>query len=232
MLTIYPFKKLGKVDHGWLQARHHFSFASYYDPQRMSFGVLRVINDDIIKPNRGFPRHPHDNMEIITYVRSGAITHKDTKGNYGVTSAGDIQVMSAGSGIEHSEYNLEDKNTNLYQIWISPNKHNVNPRWEQKTFPKHYIKDSLPLLVSGNKSDSNALFIYQDAQLYGGNLAKDTSILHRIKHQAYILVSKGKARVNADLLCTGDGAKVVNEPQIKITALEDTEILIIDVPVQ
>jgi redox-sensitive bicupin YhaK (pirin superfamily) len=143
MIKIYPYDSLGHADHGWLNARHHFSFASYQNPDRMKFGLLRVINDDIIAANSGFATHPHQNMEIITYVRSGAITHKDSKGNEGRTGAGDIQVMSAGSGIEHSEYNLENEETNLYQIWIIPNKLGVKPRWDAKEFPKDPVKNSL-----------------------------------------------------------------------------------------
>src|ERR1700742_2117012 len=135
-VTVIPYEKLGHADHGWLDARHHFSFAHYWNPDRVHFGALRVINDDKVAPGRGFGTHPHDNMEIITYVRQGAITHKDSMGNTGRTGAGDVQVMSAGTGVFHSEHNLESEDTKLYQIWITPNKRGVKPRWEAREFPK------------------------------------------------------------------------------------------------
>ena len=128
MISVVNYKVLGGADYGWLQAKHHFSFALYYNPKRMGFGSIRVINDDIIKAKKGFDPHQHNDMEIITYVRSGAITHTDNQGNKGRTVAGDIQVMSAGTGFIHSEYNLVDQETNIYQIWIIPNKTSVKPR--------------------------------------------------------------------------------------------------------
>ena len=136
MLELRPFKDLGGANHGWLNARHHFSFASYYDPARLGFGPLLVWNDDEIKSQTGFPPHPHKDMEIITYVRTGAITHKDSLGNEGRTGAGDVQVMSAGTGIRHAEYNLESETTTLFQIWIEPAETGGEPRWGQQPFPK------------------------------------------------------------------------------------------------
>ena len=136
MIELRPFAKLGGADHGWLKAKHHFSFASYYDPDNMGHGALRVWNDDEIAPNTGFPAHPHANMEIITYVREGAITHQDSLGNKGRTEAGDVQVMSAGSGIRHSEYNLEPTTTKIFQIWIEPTTEGGQPTWGAKPFPK------------------------------------------------------------------------------------------------
>jgi redox-sensitive bicupin YhaK (pirin superfamily) len=232
MIKIYPFEDLGHANHGWLNARHHFSFASYHNPERMNFGVLRVINDDMIAAHSGFDTHPHRDMEIITYVRSGAISHKDSKGNEGKTGAGDIQVMSAGSGTLHSEFNHEDEETNLYQIWILPNKKNVEPRWEAKEFPKDPVKNSLPLLVSGNEDDckKGALFIHQDAQIFGGNLEKGNVINHSIKNQAYILVSKGSVKIEDEVLKKGEGAEITDLKNIEISALQDSEILVIDVP--
>ena len=229
MIKIYPYQELGHADHGWLNARHHFSFASYQNPNRTGFGKLKVINDDIIQAKSGFATHPHQDMEIITYVRSGAITHKDSNGNEGRTEAGDIQVMSAGSGIKHSEYNLEDEQTNLYQIWIEPNEIGVTPRWDAKVFPKDPVTDKLPLLVS-SKNDSAPLFIYQDAQIYGGCLDAGTVIDHPIKSQAYVLISKGEADLDGNALKHGDGAEITDQSQIKITAIGRTEILVIDIP--
>ncbi len=232
MITVYPYDKLGHANHGWLDARHHFSFARYWNESRMGFGDLRVINDDIIAANKGFGAHPHDNMEIITYVRKGAISHKDSEGNAGRTAAGDVQVMSAGSGIQHAEFNAENESTSLYQIWILPNEQNVKPRWDAREFPKTPVTDSLPLLVSGQKEHEGkgALFIHQDAAIYGGNLTKGTSLKQTIKHQAYILASVGSFSINGEVLNQGDGAEITGEKTFEITALTDAEILVIDVP--
>ncbi len=232
MLTLYPYETLGHADHGWLDARHHFSFAMYHNPKRLGFGELIVINDDKVTAGRGFGTHPHDNMEIITYVRKGAITHKDSMGNVGRTAAGDIQVMSAGTGVFHSEYNLENEDTTLYQIWIRPDKRGVQPRWEAKAFPKVPVEGVLPLLVSGRSEhkDSGAAFIHQDAAIYGGNIKAATTITQAVKHQAYILASLGSFTVNGETLKQGDGAEIVGEPVLTITALTDAEILIIDTP--
>jgi len=228
MIKIYPYEELGHADHGWLNARHHFSFASYYNEKRMNFGVLRVINDDIIKAHSGFPTHPHANMEIITYVRKGAITHKDNQGNQGRTEAGDIQVMSAGTGIAHSEYNLEDEDTNLYQIWITPNKMGVPPRWDAKEFPKEPVKHSLSLLVSG---DGKApLSIYQDVQIYGGKLEKNTLIDHKIPGKAYLLVSQGEIFLDNKILKKGDGAEITKLNHVKIKSVANSEVLVINLP--
>jgi redox-sensitive bicupin YhaK (pirin superfamily) len=232
MLTLYPNEKLGHADHGWLHARHHFSFARYYNPSRLGFGALRVINDDIIQAGKGFDTHPHDNMEIITYIRQGAIRHQDSAGNTGRTAAGDVQVMSAGTGVLHSEHNNEQVDTVLYQIWIEPQVKNVAPRWEQKEFPKEFAKDSLPLLVSGQEEHkkSGALWIYQDAAIYGGRLAAGEAVTQTIKHQAYILASEGSFLINGLLMNKGDGAELTDEKTITIIAQTDAEILIIDVP--
>ena len=232
MITVYPYQTLGHADHGWLDARHHFSFASYRNPARTHFGALRVINDDKVAAGRGFGTHPHDNMEIITYVRSGAITHKDTLGNTGRTGAGDVQVMSAGDGVFHSEHNLDPVDTRLYQIWIEPNARDVAPRWEAKAFPKASVMDQLNLLVSGQPEHEGdgALFIHQDAAIYGGTLKAGTTVTQTLKHQAYILASVGAFTVNGTTLHQGDGAEVTGEKTITITAVSDAEVLIIDVP--
>lgn len=232
MIKVYPYESLGHADHGWLNARHHFSFARYWNPTRTDFGTLRVINDDIVAGGMGFGSHPHDNMEIITYVRSGAITHKDSIGNEGKTKAGDVQVMSAGTGVFHSEYNLENEDTTLYQIWITPNRHQVKPRWDAKEFPKQKVEGTLPLLVSGQPEHEgqDALFIHQDAAIYGGNIAKGVSIKQQIKHQAYVLASKGSFTLNGETLKRGDGAEVTGTKTLEIIANDDAEIIIIDVP--
>ena len=228
MITHYPYANLGHANHGWLDARHHFSFSSYQNPERQSFGVLRVINDDVIKAGTGFDTHPHKNMEIITYVKEGAITHRDSNGNVGRTVAGDVQVMSAGTGIFHSEFNLESEDTNIFQIWIEPNQLNVKPQRDSHEFPKKPTTDSLTLLVSG---DGDAkLTIHQNAFIYAGHLIKDTELTHPIKQQAYVLVSEGLLEVEDQILNKGDGLEVTDLSSINIKALSDTKLLVIDVP--
>jgi redox-sensitive bicupin YhaK (pirin superfamily) len=231
-ITIYPYAQLGGANHGWLNSKHHFSFATYRNPNRMHFGTLRVINDDRISGGEGFDTHPHNDMEIITYVRQGAITHRDSMGNLGRTAAGDVQVMSAGKGIFHSEYNNEHEETVLYQLWIYPNEEGVTPRWDAKQFPKEPVQDQLKLLVSGRKEDTgkDALFIHQDAAIYGGRLTAGTRITHPVKYQAYILASQGDMRIDGKLMHHGDGAEVTGTHQIAVEALTDAEILVIDVP--
>ncbi len=228
MITLRPYETLGRVQHGWLDARHHFSFGQYRDPARMGFGAIRVINDDLIGAKSGFDPHPHNDMEIITYVRQGAISHKDNQGNEGRTGAGDVQVMSAGAGIVHAEYNLEDETTNLYQIWIEPRQTGVAPRWDQKAFPKQEVVDALPLLVSGD--DDAPLYIHADARIHGGRLIKNTQITHPVRKMAYVLASEGSFSVNGKALRKGDAAEVVNETELVINAITDCEILVLDVP--
>jgi len=234
MITLVPYETLGHASHGWLDARHHFSFARYWNPSRMEFGTLRVINDDRIASGKGFGAHPHDNMEIITYVRSGAVSHKDNMGNEGITKAGDVQVMSAGTGVFHSEYNAEPVDTTLYQIWIEPNERDVAPRWKTKEFPKAPAKDDLSVLVSGMKehAGSDALFIHADAAIYGGRLENGTIVKQALRHQGYILASKGELSVNGIKMKQGDGAEVMGESLLTITAHSDAEVLVIDVPAQ
>ncbi|MGE4324441.1 MAG: pirin family protein, partial [Sphingobium sp.] len=169
------FASLGHADHGWLDARHHFSFANYHDPDRMGWGAIRVWNDDAIAPRTGFPPHPHADMEIITYVRTGAITHQDSLGNKGRTQAGDVQVMSAGTGIRHAEYNLEDETTTLFQIWVLPRERGGAPAWGARPFPKGDRAGALAVLASGYEEDVDALRIRADARMLGGTLkAGDT----------------------------------------------------------
>jgi redox-sensitive bicupin YhaK (pirin superfamily) len=196
----------------------------------MGFGTLRVINDDIIKAGRGFDTHSHRDMEIITFVREGAITHRDSNGNVGRTEAGDVQVMSAGSGVSHSEFNLETKDTNIFQIWIEPNQMGVKPRWDSHEFPSVSTTDKLTLLVSGD--GTAPLSIYQDAFIYAGNLTAGTSLTHPIKHQAYVLISDGTLELDGHLLQKGDGFEVKKRASIDLTAIDDTKVLVIDVSQQ
>ena len=228
MITHYAFENLGGANHGWLDAKHHFSFANYYDPSRLSHGELLVINDDRIAAQTGFGMHPHNDMEIITYVRRGAITHQDNKGNKGRTTAGNVQVMSAGTGIYHSEYNLEDEETNIYQIWIMPNETGVSPRWDTAEFPKTPSDESLPLLVSGD--GTAPLFIHQDARIFAGTLETGMALTHHITGIAYLLVSEGSVQVDHLTGAKGDGFAIADQNQITIKASEDAEVLIIEVP--
>lgn len=232
MIKHYSYNDLGHHDYGWLDARYHFSFSEYRNLDRMGFGALRVINDDIIKAGTGFDTHPHKDMEIITYVRKGAITHRDSQGNTGRTEAGDVQVMSAGTGIYHSEFNLESEDTNLFQIWIYPRDKGVKPRWDSLKFPKEKVETELPLLVSGFKEDQDkdVLHIHQDARIYGGVIDGGQSIRHPITNQIYLLVSDGQIKIGGKILEQGDGAEISDVESIDIEALETSEVVIIDVP--
>ncbi|MBA6399444.1 pirin-like bicupin family protein [Colwellia sp. BRX10-4] len=232
MIKHYLYKSLGSANHGWLKSKHHFSFANYYNPSRMGFGKLRVVNDDWVEQGMGFPSHPHRNMEIISFIRSGALTHQDSTGNKGTTKAGEVQVMSAGTGIVHSEYNRTKNPLTFYQIWIETNKIDVAPHWESKKFPTEQLS-ALTLLVSGYPADKNkALFINQETRIYGGKLAKGTVIEHNIDHQAYILASAGMFKVEDSskiiTMNAGDSAEVTQSKTILLRALIDCEVIIID----
>jgi redox-sensitive bicupin YhaK (pirin superfamily) len=232
MLKVYKHSELGHANHGWLNAYHHFSFANYYNPERMGFGVLRVINDDTIKAGTGFPQHGHKDMEIITFVRKGAITHKDSKGNEGRTVAGDVQVMSAGTGILHSEFNREDEDTQIFQIWIVPKEQGIEPRWASAEFAERESGDTLPLLASGFKEDqdSEALYIHQDAAIYGGKVNQGQTIEQPIKQQAYMVVSSGAVTVEGVELTEGDGLEITDRGAVNITGSDDSVVILIDVP--
>ena len=228
MIVHRPFDSLGGVNHGWLDARHHFSFAGYQDPDRMCLGELLVVNDDRIAPNTGFDAHAHRDMEIITYVREGAITHEDDRGNRGRTTAGSVQVMSAGSGIRHSEYNFGGGTANIFQIWIVPRERGVEPRWDAAEFPKQAVADRLALLVSGD--GSAPLSIHQDATIHAGTLGAGTSLTHPVEGKAYVLISEGEAGIGGIRGAKGDGFAVVGESAIAIDSPGGAEILVIGVP--
>jgi len=230
MIDRRSFESLGGANHGWLDAKHHFSFAEYYDPQRMGWGALRVWNDDTIAPNTGFPAHPHADMEIITYVREGAITHQDNQGNKGRTEAGDVQVMSAGSGIRHSEYNLEPNQTRIFQIWIIPNRRGGAPSWGAKPFPKGDRSGRFVTLASGFESDVDALPIRTDARVLGATLKAGESADYTLAadRHGYLVPAKGKVEVNGVRLEARDGAAIQNEPILRVTAIEDAELVLVD----
>jgi redox-sensitive bicupin YhaK (pirin superfamily) len=230
MIERRPFAELGGADHGWLRARHHFSFANYYDPKRMSWGALRVWNDDEIAPNSGFPPHPHRDMEIITYVREGAITHKDSMGNTGRTGAGDVQVMSAGAGVQHAEYNLETEQTRLFQIWIEPEASGGAPSWGAKPFPKGDRSGRFVTLASGRAGDEDALPIRADARVLGATLKAGETITYDLdpSRHAYLVASSGKVDVNGVALGPRDGAAATAEQTLTIRAIEDAELVMVD----
>lgn len=230
MIEKRPFASLGHARHGWLNARHHFSFANYYDPQRMGWGPIRVWNDDEIAPQSGFAPHPHRDMEIITYVRQGAITHQDSLGNKGRTEAGDVQVMSAGSGITHSEYNLEDEETRLFQIWIHPRETGGAPRWDAKSFPRGDRAGTLEVLASGDEADiaAGALMIRSDARLLGATLEAEQEIVHSpiAGGHVYLVAAKGRLVVNGVEIGERDALAIKAEATITIRALEDSEVVL------
>ncbi|HXH44335.1 MAG TPA: pirin family protein [Bradyrhizobium sp.] len=230
MIELRPFEKLGGADHGWLKAKHHFSFASHYDPSNMGHGALRVWNDDEIAPNTGFPAHPHANMEIITYVREGAITHRDSLGNEGRTEAGDVQVMSAGSGIRHSEYNLEPTKTRIFQIWIEPAERGGQPTWGSKPFPKADRSGKLVTIASGFKDDEDALPIRADARVLATTLKAGESAEYapQTSRHLYLVPAAGSVEINGVRVNARDGAAIRDEERLKITALEDTELVLVD----
>lgn len=230
MIDRRPFARLGGADHGWLKARHHFSFANYYDPNNMGWGPIRVWNDDEIAPNSGFPPHPHADMEIITYVRSGAITHQDSLGNKGRTAAGDVQVMSAGSGVRHSEYNLEPDTTTIFQIWIEPTERGGKPSWGAKPFPKGDRAGKFVTLASGVPGDEDALPIRTNGRVSGATLKSGetaTYALGKDRH-AYLVPAAGAIEVNGVRLNARDGAAIRDEEVLTVTALEDAEIVLVD----
>jgi redox-sensitive bicupin YhaK (pirin superfamily) len=230
MIERRPFKSLGGADHGWLKARHHFSFADYYDPKNMSWGAIRVWNDDEIAPNSGFPPHPHRDMEIITYVRKGAVTHKDSLGNEGRTEAGDVQVMSAGSGIRHAEYNLEPETTTLFQIWIEPTKTGGQPAWGAKPFPKSDRSGKFVTLASGFANDNDALPIRAEARVLGVTLKAGESAEYAIgkTRHGYLVPATGSVEVNGVHLDARDGAAISDVETITVKAIEDAEIVFVD----
>jgi redox-sensitive bicupin YhaK (pirin superfamily) len=230
MIELRPFSSLGGANHGWLNAKHHFSFASYYDPDRMNHGALRVWNDDEIAPNTGFPAHPHSDMEIITYVREGAITHQDSLGNKGRTEAGDVQVMSAGSGIRHAEYNLESVKTRIFQIWIEPTQQGGQPCWGAKPFPKDNRSGKFVALASGFKDDADALPIRAEARVLGTTLKAGESVDVALNdnHKGYLVPATGAVEVNGVRANARDGVAISNEPNLRITALEDSELVLVE----
>lgn len=223
----------GKADHGWLKANHSFSFASYYDPERVHFGALRVLNDDDIAGGGGFGRHPHDNMEIITIPLEGQLEHQDSMGNREVISAGEVQVMSAGTGVFHSEYNKNaDKPVKLLQIWLFPNKKNVQPRYDQVKLNVEDRHNKLQQIISPDAGDEGS-WIHQDAWFHLGKLDGGKAAEYRIKREGngvYAFVISGEVTIAGEKLDARDAIGITEAESIDILAGSDAEVLLMDVP--
>lgn len=230
MIERRPHAELGHARHGWLNARHHFSFADYHDAQRMRWGRLRVWNDDSVAPHSGFEPHGHRDMEIITYVRQGAITHEDSLGNRGRTVAGDVQVMSAGSGIVHSEYNLEDEETRIFQIWIHPQQTGLPPTWGTRRFPSGERAGAFVTLASGLPGDDEALPIRAEARLAAATLEQGQSADYQIAEgrRVYLVPASGQIEVNGVTVSAGDGVAVRDEARLTVRALENSEVVLVE----
>ena len=230
--NIHRANERGEAKHDWLQTRFSFSFADYHNPERMGFGKLLVLNDDIIAPAKGFGTHPHDNMEIISIPTQGELAHKDNTGIEEVIIPGQIQVMSAGTGILHSEYNhSKTSDVRLFQIWIETNKRNVDPKHETKTL--NLEKNKLVKVVSGDK-DSNTLFIYQDASIWLGKFDKNSTLSFETNTNRgiFIMVVEGSATVEKEVLNKRDSIEIKDADNIQLEADKDTKLLLIDVPMQ
>ncbi|MDO8538106.1 MAG: pirin family protein [archaeon] len=210
----------------WLNTFWHFSFDHYFDPENVSFGYLRVFNDDVVNAKSGFPYHDHANMEIVTYVLEGQLSHKDSLGNLGTINAGEVQRMSAGKGIMHSEFNDSKEKVHLLQIWLQPNQFDLQPSWEQKQFTKQQRTNNLLQIVSPKK-ENNALFINQNAQFFVSFLEKGKSLSQKAKDSDYLFVISGEIELNGNALVSGDQARMENEKQINISALKDSELILI-----
>ena len=230
MIDRRKLEALGSADHGWLKARHHFSFADYHDPARMGWGSLRVWNDDEIAPGSGFPPHAHADMEIVTFVREGAITHRDDLGNRGRTEAGDVQVMSAGTGIRHAEYNQEPGITRIFQVWILPTQRGGPPAWGTRPFPRGERAGRFVPLASGRPGDAEALPIRADARVSGATLRAGERAEYALGagRHAYLVSATGAVEVNGVRLEPRDGAAIRDESVLRVRALEDAEVLLVD----
>ncbi len=223
----------GHANHGWLNSHHTFSFANYYNPDRMHFGVLRVLNDDVVAGGRGFGTHPHDNMEIISIPLEGDLEHKDSMGNTAVIKSGDVQAMSAGTGVYHSEYNKQsDQEVRFLQIWVFPNKKNVEPRYDQITLDKGQLKNNFKQILSPN-ADDDGVWIHQNAWFHMGDLEKGTETNYDIKDRnngVYAFVLEGEVSINGQALEKRDGFGVWDTDQISIKADSNAKVLLMDVP--
>lgn len=231
--VLHKAKTRGHANHGWLDSHHSFSFANYYNPDRMHFGVLRVLNDDVVAGGRGFGTHPHDNMEIISIPLEGDLEHKDSMGNTAVIKSGDVQVMSAGTGVYHSEYNKQsDKEVRFLQIWVFPNKKNVEPRYDQITLDQGQLKNQFKQILSPNAND-DGVWIHQNAWFHMGELDKGTETTYDIKNRGngvYAFILEGEVSINEQSLEKRDGFGVWDTDKIIIKAEANAKVLLMDVP--
>lgn len=230
MITIRPAAERGTTKIDWLDSKHTFSFADYYDPRHMSFGALRVINDDRIAPGMGFGTHPHRDMEIVTWVFEGALQHRDSLGNGSVIRPGDAQRMSAGTGIRHSEFNASKaEDAKLLQIWIVPERQGLEPGYEQKPFAPEALEGKLALIGSRDGRDGSVV-IHQDVDLYASRLADGDRVSHDLKpgRQAWVQVAEGEVELNGEKLVAGDGAAVTDETRIELRGVKQAEVLVFD----
>lgn len=230
----HPANERGHADHGWLNAHHSFSFAGYHDASKIHFGALRVLNDDIVSEGMGFGKHPHDNMEIITVVLDGALEHKDSMGHTQAIHPNEVQVMSAGTGVFHSEYNHNrDKKVNLLQLWIFPDKRNVEPRYGQTFFAPEDRVNKLQMLVSPIDNNDEGLKIHQQAWIYRTTLQAGNTIAHQLhsdKHGVYVFNIDGSVNANGQILNRRDAAGLSSIPTLNLTAETDSDVLVIEVP--
>lgn len=232
MITIRPAEERGQAEHGWLSARHSFSFAAYHDAQHMGFGPLRVINDDRIQPAKGFGTHGHENMEIVTYVLEGALAHKDSMGNGSIIRPGEVQRMTAGTGIQHSEFNASDSEVlRLLQIWILPEKDGLEPGYEQKSFPAETLSGTLRLVASRDGREGSVT-VHQDVALFAARLDQDQTVRHALAagRKAWLQVARGDVLLNGLDLKEGDGAAIEAEDEVELIGVDGAEILLFDLP--
>ena len=236
MINVIKSKQRHYADHGWLQTYWHFSFSDYHDPKNENWSVLRVFNDDVIQPGQGFGMHPHRDMEIVTYVLDGTLEHKDNQGNHGVVEPGEVQVMSAGKGILHSEFNHSKTDpVHLLQLWIFPRTRGLTPRWEQRKFSETDRRGKLLPVVTGQNgkgAETAPLHIDQDATIYVSSLKAGDNVSHTGApgRHAYLFVMDGDVTVNGQSLTSGDQARIADEPNLKIAATKDAHLMLLDLP--
>lgn len=234
MLKVIPSGQHKIMNYDWLKTEYHFSFGEYYNPERISFGPLRVFNHDVIQPGKGFDFHQHRDMEIVTYVIDGELEHKDNFGNHGIIQSGEVQRMSAGTGVFHAEFNhSKTKPLRLLQVWIFTKHKNLKPSWEQQKFTKEERKDKLLPVISPNR-ENNSMSINQDASFYISSVSLGMSVNHTITkgRQAYIYLIDGAVDINSKNISAGDSVEATEAGQLSITAKNDSEIILIDIPVE
>ena len=232
MIKLRPAQERGIANYGWLKSRHSFSFAEYYDPRFMGYSALRVINDDRVEAGAGFPTHPHRNMEIVSYVLDGAMEHRDSMGYGSIIRPGDVQRMSAGTGVTHSEFNASDTETlRFLQIWIMPNQNGLPPSYEQRHFDETERRGRLRLVASPDGSDGS-ITIHQDANLYAGLLSdgEQTSLTVDDQRKVYVHVARGSVQLGDKPLHEGDGAYIERQQELKLTGIKNGEVLVFDLP--